>query len=198
MISAELFAALVLYSFVSSVTPGPNNMMLLASGANFGLRRTFPHMLGISIGFSLMIALIGIGMMQVFQIFPVLHVVLKWVSLAYMLWLAWKISNAGEPKASDATAKPMTFLQAAAFQWVNPKAWTMALYAITNYAPAQSLPQVFVVAGVFGAINLPTVNLWAYLGQEMKRFLNSPIRLRVFNWTMAVLLVASVIPVVFH
>lgn len=191
----DLLLALVGFAFVSSVTPGPNNLMLMASGANFGFRRTVPHMFGIGIGFTLMIFLVGIGLMQVFDAFPLLHTVLKVVSVAYLCWLAWKIANASAPKGAAVKPRPMTFLQAAAFQWVNPKAWTMALTAITVYAPGASTFAVLIVALVFGAVNFPSVSVWIVLGQQMKRFLTNPARLRAFNWTMAALLVATLIPV---
>ena len=118
----DIFLALTLFAFVTSATPGPNNMMLLASGANFGFVRTIPHMFGISLGFGLMIFLVGIGLMQIFDTYPVTRTILTIVSVAYMLWLAWKIANSAAPEGSATGGTPMTFLQAAAFQWVNPKA----------------------------------------------------------------------------
>ncbi len=120
-------AALAAFALVSSITPGPNNMMLMASGANFGLRRTVPHALGVGIGFTLMIVLVGVGLMGLFDLFPVLNIALKVVSVVYLLWLAWKIANAAAPDTdTGARGKPMTFVQAMLFQWVNPKAWSMA------------------------------------------------------------------------
>lgn len=196
--SIELLLALCAFAFVSSITPGPNNLMLMASGANFGFRRTVPHMLGVGIGFTVMVLLVGAGLIQVFDRWPVTHLVLKGVAVAYLLWLAWKIARAGEPGRGKTGARPMTFLQAAAFQWVNPKAWFMALTAITTYAPDRSLWAVLVVAVIFGAINLPTVSSWTLLGQEMRRVLTNPRRLTAFNWTMAGLLVASLLPVIFE
>ncbi|MBX9876328.1 MAG: LysE family translocator [Beijerinckiaceae bacterium] len=187
--------ALIAFAFVSSVTPGPNNLMLMASGANFGLRRTLPHMLGVGIGFSLMIFLVGVGLVGLFALWPPAFTLLKVVGVAYMLWLAWKIANA-EPPASadpDSGGKPMTFLQAALFQWVNPKAWTMALTSVTVYAPDRDIAAITLVTFVFGAINLPTVSCWATLGTVMRRWLTNRARLRAFNWSMAGLLVASLV-----
>lgn len=192
--SYELLSALALFAFVTSITPGPNNLMLLASGANFGWSRTIPHMLGVAIGFTLMVALVGIGLMQVFDAFPVTYTVLKVVSVAYLLYLAFKIATAGGLGEASRTGKPITFLQAAAFQWVNPKAWSMALTAIAVYAPSQSVAAVAFVALVFGAINLPTVSTWVVLGRQMRGILGTPKRLRVFNIAMAVLLIASLVP----
>lgn len=192
----EILLALSGFAFVSSITPGPNNLMLMASGVNFGFRRTLPHMLGVGIGFTLMIVLIGVALMGVFEALPLTYQVMKVLCALYLGWLAWKIANAAEPKAARATV-PMTFLQAAAFQWVNPKAWAMATTAITAYAPERNVLAVLAVALVFGAINLPCVSVWTYLGQNLRRLLGNPRRLRAFNWTMAALLVASVWPLLF-
>lgn len=196
-ISYDLFWALIAFAFVSSVTPGPNNMMLLASGANFGFRRTLPHMLGIGIGFTVMILLVGVGLIGVFDTFPLTYDILKAASLGYMIWLAWKIANASLPATDDSqtTSVPFTFLQAALFQWVNPKAWTMGLGAIALYAPDRSLASVALVAGAFGLVNLPAISVWVVLGQQIRHVLSSPRKLRMFNWTMAALLLASMAPV---
>jgi threonine/homoserine/homoserine lactone efflux protein len=191
----ELLTALAGFCLVSSITPGPNNLMLMASGANFGFLRSIPHMLGIGLGFMLMVFLVGIGLAQLFDLYPIAHTILKILSVAYMLYLAWKIANAAPAGSADSTGTPMTFLQAAAFQWVNPKAWTMAITAVTVYAPDTSLLSVVMVSAVFGVVNLPSVSIWTILGQQMARILTNPARLRTFNWTMAALLIASLYPV---
>lgn len=193
----DIFLALLAFAFVSSITPGPNNLMLLASGVNFGFRRTIPHMLGIGLGFTAMVALVGLGLAGLFLAWPPAQRILQVVSVAYLLWLAWKIARAAPPPgAPAANGTPITFLQAAAFQWVNPKAWTMALGAITLYAPGQELAAVLSVAAVFGLVNLPCVSSWALLGTQLRRFLGAPGRQRAFNIFMALLLVASLWPVV--
>lgn len=194
----EILISLLGFAFVTSVTPGPNNLMLMTSGANFGFSRSIPHMLGIALGFTAMTALLGAGLVGIFHTFPVAYTILKVLSVVYMLWLAWKFAHAAPPGEGQAGGKPMTFLQAAAFQWANPKAWAMALGALTTYAPDQSLFAILVVAGIFGAVNLPTVSLWTIMGREMRRFLTGPGRLRAFNWTMAGLLVLSLWPVLRH
>ncbi len=191
----DLFLALVGFAFVTSVTPGPNNMMLLASGANFGFRRSVPHMLGISLGHALMVFLLGAGLAQVFHRVPHFNTVLKLASVAYMLWLAWKIAHSAAPKEGKVGGRPFTFLQAAAFQWVNPKAWAMALTAVTVYAGSESLAAMLTVAAVFAAVNLPSVSVWTMAGQQLRHWLTTNRRLQVFNWTMAVLLVLSLWPV---
>nr|WP_319948897.1 LysE family translocator [uncultured Shimia sp.] len=192
----HILSALAAFAFVSSITPGPNNLMLMASGANYGFAHSIPHMLGIGIGFTVMVLLVGVGLMGVFDMFPPLYTILKVASVAYLLWLAWKIANAGAPDGKTASGTPFTFVQAALFQWVNPKAWTMALTAITLYAPDRSLWAVALVAGIFGIINLPSVSVWTLLGQQMRHILNNPARLRFFNWSMSGLLVLSLYPVV--
>lgn len=185
-----------MFALVSSITPGPNNLMLMASGANFGFRRTIPHMLGVGLGFTLMVLLVGIGVVQVFTAFPITYLILKVVSVIYLVYLAWKIASAAPLDANTAApGAPFTFLQAALFQWVNPKAWTMALTAITIYSPSRNVAAVAFVAAVFGIVNLPCISLWTSLGQQLQRILTSPMRLRVFNITMALLLVTSLYPV---
>ena len=183
------------FAFVTSVTPGPNNLMLMASGANFGFRRTIPHMLGIGMGFALMVALVGAGLIKVFDIYPLVYTVLKIISVLYLIYLAVKIATAAPPVHSDAAGTPITFLQAASFQWVNPKAWAMALTAISVYAPSQQFTSIMLVALIFGLINLPTVSSWTILGQQISRLLTNSLRLRAFNFTMAALLVVSLYPV---
>ncbi|MBL4812256.1 MAG: LysE family translocator [Rhodobacteraceae bacterium] len=195
----ELLTALIGFALVSSITPGPNNMMLLASGANFGLRRTLPHMLGISIGHSFMVVVVGTGLIQVFNAYPLVHQVLVWLSVVYLLYLAWKIANSA-PKLGTAQSvgHPFTFIQAAGFQWVNPKAWFMAITAVTAYTADQSFRSVLFVACVFALTNFPAITFWAALGQQMQRFLTNPARLRVFNIAMALLLVATLWPILQH
>jgi len=196
--TADILAALSLFALVSSITPGPNNLMLMASGANFGFRPTIPHMLGIGLGFMVMLLLVGVGLIGVFDSVPNSYETLKVVSVAYLCWLAWKIATAAPPDGTEKTGKPFTFLQAAAFQWVNPKAWTMTLSAMTLYAADRSFGAIMVVTLVFGIINLPAVSLWTVVGQKMQILLTRQTRLRIFNATMAFLLMSSLVPVLFH
>ncbi len=191
----DLLLALTGYAFVTSATPGPNNVMLLASGVNFGFRRTLPHMAGIALGHAFMVFVVGVGLMGVFVTYPPARAVLRVVSVAYMLWLAWKIAHAAPPDGRTQRAKPLTFLQAAAFQWVNPKAWVMALGAVTLYAPGREWPAVAGVALVFAAVNLPSVAIWALAGTWLRSLLRRPGWLRPFNFGMAALLLATLVPV---
>ena len=193
----ELITALLAFAFVASITPGPNNLMLMASGANFGIRRTLPHMLGVGIGFIVMIILVGVGLVQVFNAFPISYTILKGVSVGYLIYLAWKIATAQGFGQSAASGNPFTFFQAALFQWVNPNAWAMALTATSIYAPDQSISAILMVAAAFGIVNVPSIGTWMVMGQQLRRWLTTAHRLRVFNGVMATLLLASLYPVLF-
>lgn len=191
----ETLIALALYALVTSVTPGPNNLMLLASGVNFGFRQTIPHMLGIAFGFTAMVALVGFGLGAVLTLFPIVFNVLRVLALVYMVWLSWKLASSGSLGSGDVKARPMTFIEAALFQWINPKAWAMALTATTLYTvPEMYYLSVILVAGTFGVINLPSVSCWAGFGVGLRGFLSVPARLRIFNVGMAVLLLLSTLP----
>ena len=189
----ELFLALAGFAFGTVITPGPNNLMLMASGANFGFRRTIPHMLGVGLGFPLMILPVGLGVMQLFDLIPQLAVVMTVASVAYMLWLAWKLANAAAPGEGQTGGAPLTFLQATAFQWVNPKAWAMALGAITLYATDRSLGAILWVCGTYVMMGCISTTTWTVLGVQIRKILTNPTRLRLFNWSMAALLVASLL-----
>lgn len=195
--TTELLIAFIAFAFVTSVTPGPNNMMLLASGVNFGMRRSLPHMFGISIGFMVLVIAVGLGLGQLFEQWPLLYTVLRYAGAAYLLYLAWKIAGAGAPESKqNAAAKPFSFLQAAAFQWVNPKAWVMAIGAITTYTPHENFSlNVLMIAALFALVNCPSVGLWTMAGSLLRNWLSNPRVLRGFNIAMALLLVASLYPI---
>lgn len=193
--SLDVFLALLLFSFASSITPGPNNIMLLASGVNFGFRKTIPHMFGIAFGFGLLLLSVGFGLREIFHQFPVMELVLKIIGGLYLLYLAWKIANSGSMDKGKSGAKPMTFLAASLFQWVNPKAWVMAIYAMTAYTGQPDFTtSVFIVTFAFVVINFPSVSVWCGFGVAMREWLSDPKRLRIFNITMALFLVASLWP----
>lgn len=195
---AALSAAMT-FALVMSITPGPNNTMLLASGVNFGLRRTMPHMLGITCGCMVMMITIALGLGQIFTRFPRLYSVMEIVSAAYLLYLAWKIAASGKLSIGAANERPLTFLQAAAFQWVNPKAWMMAVTGATAFHLHDNvLLNALLLAAVFVIVNLPSITVWAAFGLGVRRFLAGPGALRAFNWSMAALLVASIVPMLSH
>jgi threonine/homoserine/homoserine lactone efflux protein len=195
----ETLLAASLFAVVSSITPGPNNMMILASGVNFGFARSLRHLFGIVLGFGLMILLVGMGLHTVLERAPLLQTVMRWGGAAYLLWLAWKLAHAGPPSGdtqdAESAAQPMGFFAAAAFQWINPKAWVMGVTAISTFLPAQAPPtQILTLTLLFISLNLPCVATWGAFGSAMRRILQNPQRLRLFNVTMALALVGSLIP----
>ena len=195
--SYDVFSALLLFAFVSSITPGPNNIMLLASGVNFGFRRTIPHMLGIGAGFVALLLAVGLGLGAVLTAFPALHTALKIAGGAYLLYLAWRVATSQTLAREGEAARPMRFSEAAAFQWVNPKAWVMAVTAMAVYTSTEHpFVSVVLVAAAFGLVNLPSVSTWAAFGTAMRGFLSDPVRLKWFNIAMGVLLALSLWPMV--
>ena len=192
----ELLVAASLFAVVSLITPGPNNTMILTSGVNFGLQRTLPHLLGICIGFGLMQVLVGLGLHTVLGQYPSVLEILRYVGGAYMLWLAWKLATSrAAPNEVAAGSRPLGFWGAAAFQWVNPKAWVMCMTAMTAYLPTQaSTTQVLMLGTMFMVLGIPCVGTWAAFGSSMRRFLQDPLKLRIFNNAMALALVASLYP----
>ncbi len=199
MMNFEIILALSAFAFVGSITPGPNNLMLMASGTNFGMAKTIPHILGINIGFIVMIFLVGFGLMQIFDTFPLTYTILKVISIIYLLYLAWKIATTRTlNNAQNTHAKPLNILQGALFQWVNPKAWVMVLSTITTYAQGSaSLSTLCIIAVIYGVVMLPSVSAWAFLGTLLQRFLSKPNHFKIFNIGAALLLVASLYPVIF-
>ncbi|MGB8816560.1 MAG: LysE family translocator [Rhizobiaceae bacterium] len=193
--SLATFIALFGFAFATSITPGPNNMMLFASGVNFGFRRTIPHMLGIGAGFFFLLIGVGAGLGAILAASPMVYMALKVMGGLYLLWIAWKIANTHEIGEAKSGAKPLSFLGAAAFQWVNPKAWVMAMTGMAAYAdPANMARSVLLVAGVFAIVNVPCVSTWAGFGSVLREWLSVPPRLKWFNITMAVLLVVCLWP----
>ena len=194
--TVEWLIAVATFCFVTCFTPGPNNTMLMASGLNFGIRRTVPHLLGVSIGFAVMVFAVGFGIAGVFTAFPALYLTLKVVSIVYLLWLAWRIARAGEVNSGGAAGRPFTFLEAAAFQWVNPKAWIMAVGISATYLVAgQFWTSLAVVTVVFLIAGLCSSSTWALGGTGLRRLVSSPARVRVINILLALLLVASLWPI---
>lgn len=192
-----LLCGLLVFAFAASITPGPNNMLLLASGANFGLRRSLPHMLGVILGFGAMVLLVGWSLAGVILTAPWVYQLIRWGGGAYLLYLAFKIATARGIGGGEGRSRPMTFWQAVAFQWVNPKGWAMALGAEATYATRDHLfSNIVLIALVFTLVGAPCVGGWTVFGVVMKRLLNRPAALRAFNLGMAALLVASLFPLV--
>jgi threonine/homoserine/homoserine lactone efflux protein len=194
----ETLAPYILYCIAMSGTPGPNNIMVMASGVNYGYRRTLPHIFGVNIGFSFMLGVMALGLGAAFLAEPRLQMIMKIAGIAYMLWLAWKIASASGVGEGTATGKPLTFLQGAAFQWVNVKAWFMVMGAIAVYAPVGYSPveKALYLGGIMLIAGSPPTHIWTLFGVGIRRFLQNPKALRAFNVTMALLLVLSLIPMV--
>jgi threonine/homoserine/homoserine lactone efflux protein len=195
--SPQTFTAVLLFSLVMGFTPGPNNAMLAASGARFGIGRTLPHLAGVMIGFPVMVLLAGLGLASILLASPLLQLVMKIVSCAYLLWLAFQIARSASAKGGSG-GKPLTFLQAAAFQWVNPKAWLMVVSAISAYTAGRGLQlylQVAIIAVICVIVTFLSTLTWAAFGAAIGRWLRAPLALRLFNLSMALLLVGSTVPI---
>lgn len=196
----ELYIAILVFAVSTTITPGPNNIMIMTSGLNFGLKRSVPHLLGICLGFPLMVAGVGIGFGVVFEQFPIAHEVIKVLGVLYLIYLAYLVAtSAPSSMESDLDkAKPLTFLQAALFQWINPKAWVMATGAVAAYTTqdAGMMLQVMFIAFAYLMAGLPCVGMWLVCGTGLKRFLKEVKYQRIFNFTMATLLIVSILPVI--
>lgn len=188
-------SAAMVFAMATSITPGPNNTMLLASGVNFGWARTLPHLLGVSSGLFLILLLGALGIQKwLFQVHWLRELV-KWLGAIYLVFLAWRLFHAAPPTPSERKplAKPMTFLQAALFQWVNPKLWAMVFGFFSTYVPAHvRLSEAIALCLVFTCVNLPCVAVWAITGDRLSHWLRTGQRLRGFNRLMSILLLISV------
>jgi threonine/homoserine/homoserine lactone efflux protein len=192
------YTALILFTLATSITPGPNNVMIMASGVNHGFRKSIPHLAGIDLGFPLMLVAIGLGAAEVFEAYPPLFVIMKVIGLLYLSYLAFKIASSPVQSFEQNKAEPLSFIQAALFQWVNPKAWIMCVGAVVTYASAGEgyFQQVLLIALIFFSFGTPCTVAWLSFGSSLKQVLSKPAYLRVFNIAMASLLMASLIPVV--
>jgi len=196
--SPETFTAVLIFALVMGFTPGPNNAMLASSGARFGMARTLPHLMGVTVGFPVMLFLVGLGLASILLASPLLQLAMKTISCAYLLWLTFQIAMSSSGVSDGAGGKPLTFLQAAAFQWINPKAWLMAVGAISAYTAGYGgrlYLQVAIIALVTLAVTLASTLTWTAFGAAIRRFLRSATALRLFNLAMALLLLASIVPI---
>ena len=200
VIELELFISFVIFAIIAAVTPGPNNVMLTTTGLNFGVRRGMPHLFGIALGFPVMLALIGLGFGTLFQLFPLLHEIIKIVGVTYLLYLAWKIASAEGSSNQIAPSQPISFWQSAAFQWINPKAWVMGSSALAAYTSLDDsfFLQVIIISISFGVITFPCAGIWLVFGAGLQRYLKDPLHRKTFNIAMALLLIASILPVVWE
>jgi len=188
---------LFIFALTATATPGPNNMMMLSSGLNFGVRASVPHYLGICLGFPMMVLGVGVGVSYLFVRFPALHSVIQGISIIYLFYIAWNIARTDSLSRQDGTTKPLSFIQAVLFQWVNPKAWIMATTAISIYASAEvSLFDSIIIAGTFMSVAFPSVAIWLLFGQHLQRYFSDNTHLRIFNICMALLLIWAIHPAI--
>lgn len=179
-------------------TPGPNNAMLASSGARFGFRATVPHVMGVALGFPVMCFIMALGLGQLFEAQPLIGEVLRWIGAAMLLWIAWKTLHAKPPGTAQGAAKPWSFVQASAFQWVNPKAWMMAVSMISQFVTGTApLREAAVLSGIYALVGLTSASGWAGFGAALQRFLSTRTRMMVFNVIMAGLIVLTVVALLF-
>lgn len=196
-LSLDTLLALILFSVVSSITPGPNNIMVLSSGVNFGLKRSMPHILGISLGFFILCMACGLGLGSLLLSFPNMHTGLKIVAASYLLYLAYKIASSRSLSQAAENSQPFTLMQAAMFQWVNPKGWMMAITAMIMYTvPEQPFISTLWVSLIFGLFCFPCILAWCLFGTLLRQFLSDPVRLKYFNICMGLLLISCIYPMV--
>jgi threonine/homoserine/homoserine lactone efflux protein len=195
-VNMELFSALVFFAFATSITPGPNNIMIMSSGVNYGVQKSLAHLAGIQTGFLLMLLAVGLGAGVVLQQQPVLHQWIKFIGSVYLLYLAWKIATAEPVQLATGSSKPLSFIQALLFQWVNAKAWVMITGAIAAFTSLHGVywQQLVLIAAVFLLVGLPCTGSWLLFGAGLKRLLTAPRQRRWFNYVMGTLLALSVLP----
>ena len=196
--SHQLLFAFIVFATVMFFTPGPNNIMLLSSGLTYGFRPTVPHILGITFGFAFMVGTVGVGLGTVFLAYPILQTILKWGGVAYLVYLAAAIamSDPVKPEEGGRRKGPMTFIGAAMFQWINAKGWVMVISTITAYAAIAAFPlNIAIQVAISLMLGIVSCTAWAMFGSALRPLLSSPRAVRIFNIVMAVLLLASLIPV---
>lgn len=196
--TTEHVMAMILFAISSSVTPGPNNILVMTSGVNFGTRKSLPLLSGICVGFTVMLLLVGVGFGQIFSVYPVLHVVIKYLGVLYLLYLAWLIAKSSGLSVNQESSKPLTFMKGALFQWINGKAWVVATSAVAVFTSVSGdyLTQNALLALTFLILSFPCVGIWLLFGAFLKRFLSTPQNMKMFNFIMAFLLVLSVVPII--
>ncbi len=198
--TSTMIISITSFALASTMTPGPNNIMLLSSGLTFGYKRTLPHALGVNFGFPVMVICVGLGIGKLFEVFPFIYTTLKMVGISYLLWMAWHIANTkGSPNTENKDDKPFTFIQAALFQWINPKAWVMAITSTAAFITDHQIAsiQVIIISSIYFLCGILSTNSWSLGGVILKRFIQNERLVQIFNITMAILIVGSILPFVF-
>lgn len=193
----EIFFAVIFFAFSTTITPGPNNVMIMSSGVNYGIKASISHWLGICLGFPFMVLLIGLGFGIVFEQYPNLHQIIKLMGIIYLVWLAWHIASAEPKRIEQGHSKPLNFYQAVLFQWINGKAWVMASGAIAAFTTLQGVywQEVLIITLAFLIVAFPCIGLWLICGVLLRKVLTKPLFQRIFNISMAVILLLSMVPV---
>ena len=194
----EQLLALIGFVLVMTGTPGPNNLMLLTSGANFGFRRSLPHILGITVGCQILLIAVALGLGQVLVRYPSAALALKvlcGLALMYLVWMLVRPVRVLPSTGEITVARPLSFWQAVMFQWVNPKAWMMMITAFATYTqPAAMTSSILIICGLFIVVGMPCISIWNLFGASLKKLLQQPGRARVFNISMAAVLLGSMYP----
>jgi len=186
--------ALIGLAFTAAFTPGPNNALVASSGANFGYRSTLPHILGIALGFSFMVFMVGFFLGALFEKSQLVREILRWGGAALLLYIAWKIAMSGGLSSGKTAARPFRFIEAAGFQWVNPKAWAMAIAIPAQFITGENqVLSALIVAAVFLIVGVSSASSWALAGQALTRWINTADRLRWFNIAMGVMIAGCVV-----
>ncbi len=198
--ATDTLLSFLLFAFVTAITPGPNNILLMTSGVNHGFRKTIPHLLGVTFGFAMLVLGTGLGLNELFSRFPAIYQAMKWFCAVYFVYLAWKLSTAPTGPMTQAATDPAPreawrFRDGVAFQWINPKGWIMAIGTFSSYVPAVGGVRLVIGAALlFALICFPSFILWVTFGSRLRRYLEQGNRRRIFNIGMAMLLLASLIP----
>ena len=200
MFDPELMAAFTLFTVVAAITPGPNNLMVLASGVNFGWRKSIPHVLGVVAGFPSVAIILAIGLGDVLEANPDIHRFVRWPGVLFILYLAWNIATARDIGSAPLRSRPLTFIEAWLFQWINPKAVVVILSTFVVYTSSEYpiFGQVMVIALVYAISAAGATMTWLFLGVNLKKILKKSSHLRWFNLTMALLLIVAVLPIIFE
>ncbi len=195
MTNITLFIPFIIFCIVMTSTPGPNNAFVMISGARFGIWKTIPLILGISIGVGLQLLALGIGINQIFNFIPELHLILSIIGSLYIVWLAWKIASSGTLEINQDRKPSMGFIEGAIFQWINPKAWIISISTVTTYFSMESnFLEIFFAALVLIFITIPCVGIWAVAGTFLRKLLMNIRYARIFNLSMSIALLMAVLP----
>lgn len=197
-VDLELLGLMAVYSFVTSVSPGPNNTILLTLSGRFGHRGAIPHLFGMVVGLSTMVIAMSAGLGAFFAAYPTVYQVMKYVGFAYVLYMAWRIYRAALPEPGQGEGKPTTLWRATLFQWVNPKAWIVIATFVTAYVPVELGPlSILIALAMFIGFTMPGAVVWVFVGTLLSRWLRTPRSRRAFTTVMALVLIASMVPVLF-